>query len=327
MRRRVLITGITGQDGGYLAERVLRDGDELIGLVREPADALERAGLAQLEGRVELLAADLLDPASLRRAVLAAEADEIYHLAAPTFVPDSWEDPSEVMAAIGTGTAAVLAAAGERGDATRVLVASSSEIFGDAGVSPQSESSPMRPRSPYGVAKLAAHGLVGTLRSHHGRFLVSAITFNHESPRRPERFLPRKVSAGVAAIADGRAQTLTLGDLGAVRDWSHARDVVDGMVLALRHDEPGDYVLASGVPHTVGELVDAAFAAAGVDRRGPDGRDRVVVDPRFVRAPEPCPPVGDPAKARSVLGWRPRTSFEQLVRELVEADVARLAAR
>lgn len=318
-RRRVLITGVTGQDGGYLAERLLADGDEVIGTAQEPAAAFERAGLPQLAGRVELLAMDLLDPGSIRRAVAEAQPDEIYHLAAPTFVPDSWQDPSEVMSAIAGGTATLLAAAG---DGPRVLVAASSEVFGDAGCSPQSETSPMRPRSPYGVAKLAAHGLVGTLRAHHGRFLVSAIAYNHESPRRPQRFLPRKVSAGVAAIAAGRAETLTLGALDAVRDWSHARDVVDGMVLALRHDEPGDYVLASGEGRTVGELVDAAFAAAGVERTGPDGRDRVQVDPSLVRAPEPWPPVGDPTRAREVLGWEPRTSFEQLVRELVEADLA-----
>lgn len=322
-RRRVLITGVTGQDGGYLAERLLADGDEVVGTVQDPAAAFERAGLPQLAGHVALLAMDLLDPGSIRRAVAEAQPDEIYHLAAPTFVPDSWEDPSEVMNAIAGGTATLLAAAG---DDARVLVATSSEIFGDAGVSPQSEVSPTRPRSPYGVAKLAAHGLVGTLRAHHGRFLVSAITYNHESPRRPERFLPRKVSAGVAAIAAGQAETLTLGDLGAVRDWSHARDIVEGMVLALRHDAPADYVFASGIGRTVGDLVDAAFAAAGVSRVAPDSRDRVVVDERFVRPPEPCPPVGDPSKARAVLGWEPRTSFEQLVRELVEADLERLRA-
>jgi GDPmannose 4,6-dehydratase len=329
MAHRVLITGLTGQDGSYLAEQLLAGGDEVIGTVRRrPDSALEAAGLGQLDGRVRLLVADLLDPGSVRRAIDEAQPDEIYHLAAPTFVPDSWNDPTEVTAAVATGTAAVLAGADGLGNDVRVLVASSSEVFGDTGVSPQSESSPMRPRSPYGVAKLAAHGLVGTLRARHDRFLVSAITFNHESPRRPERFLPRKVTAGVAAIAAGRAETLTLGDLAAVRDWSHARDVVAGMVLALRHETPADYVLASGVPHTVGDLVDAAFAAAGLERRVPDGsdgtRDRVEVDPRFVRPPERWPPIGDPSKAREQLGWRPQTSFEQLVAEMVEADLARL---
>jgi GDPmannose 4,6-dehydratase len=320
----VLITGLTGQDGGYLAEQLLAGGDDVVGTAQRAEGALEAAGLGHLDGRVELLAADLLDPASVRRAIAAARPDEIYHLAAPTFVPDSWEDPTDVMRAIAGGTAAVLAAAGALGPDVRVLVAASSEIFGDAGVSPQSETTPPRPRTPYGVAKLAAHQLVGVLRERHGRFLVSAITYNHESPRRPERFLPRKVTAGVAAIAAGRAGTLTLGDLRAVRDWSHARDVVAGMVLALRHDDPGDYVLASGAGRTVEQLVDAAFAAAGIERRDADGRDRVAVDPALVRAPEPCAPVGDPAKARAVLGWEPQTSFEQLVAEMVEADLARL---
>lgn len=329
MSRRVLVTGVTGQDGGYLAERLLAGGDEVLGTVRRPDGALEAAGLGHLEGRVTLLAADLLDAASVRRAIAEAQPDEIYHLAAPTFVPHSWEDPTEVTQAIVTGTAAVLAEAATR-EGVRVLVATSSEIFGDAGVSPQAEDAPKRPRSPYGVAKLAAHGLVGTLRSRGDRFLVSAITFNHESPRRPERFLPRKVTAGVAAIAAGRADELTLGDQRAVRDWSHAKDVVAGMVLALRHDEPGDYVLASGVPHTVGDLVDAAFRAAGVERHvaGPDGRprDRVLVDPRFVRPPEEWPPVGDPSRARDVLGWRPEYDFDALVAEMVRADLDRLGA-
>jgi GDPmannose 4,6-dehydratase len=329
MTRRVLITGVTGQDGGYLAEQLVAAGDEVVGTVRATDGALERAGLGHLAGDVRLLELDLRDPDAVRDVVTTADADEIYHLAAPTFVPDSWNDPTEVTQAIVTGTAALLAAAGRR-EGTRVLVASSSEVFGDAGVSPQDEGAPMRPRSPYGVAKLAAHGLVRTLRERHGRHLVSAVTFNHESPRRPERFLPRKVTAGVAAIAAGRADEITLGDLRAVRDWSHAKDVVAGMVLALRHETADDYVLASGVPHTVGDLVDAAFRAAGVERRvtAADGspRDRVVVDPAFVRPPERWAPVGDPSRARDVLGWRPAYDFDALVAEMVAADLQRLDA-
>ncbi|MBF6621634.1 MAG: GDP-mannose 4,6-dehydratase [Patulibacter sp.] len=325
----MLITGITGQDGGYLAEQLVAAGDDVVGTVRRPAGALDAAGLGHLDGHVELVAADLLDPDGLRRAILEVAPDEIYHLAAPTFVPDSWNDPTEVTAAIVTGTAAVLAAAGSLED-TRVLVVSSSAVYGEADVAPQDERTAMRPLNPYGVAKLAAHGLVGALRAHHDRFLVSAITFNHESPRRPERFLPRKVTAGVAAIATGRAEELKLGDLSAVRDWTHARDIVAGLVLALRHETPDDYVFASGEARTVGDLVDAAFAAAGVERHvvEPDGcrRDRVVVDPRFVRGPERCPSVGDPTKAHEVLGWTPQTSFDALIGEMVDADLARLDA-
>jgi GDPmannose 4,6-dehydratase len=328
MTRRVLITGITGQDGGYLAEQLLAAGDEVLGTVRRTDGALAAAGLGHLDGHVGLLRADLLDVASVQDAITDARPDEIYHLAAPTFVPDSWKDPTEVTAAVVTGTAAVIAAAGRLESEARVLVAASSEIFGDCGVSPQDEGSPMRPRSPYGVSKLAAHGLVRTLREAQGRHLVSAVTFNHESPRRPERFLPRKVTAGVAAIAAGHADELTIGDQAAVRDWSHAADIVAGMVLALRHDTADDYVLASGVPRTVGELVNAAFAAADVERLVPtrEGsiRDRVVTDPRFVRPPEQWPPVGDPSKAHRVLGWRPERSFDDLVGEMVAADLARL---
>jgi GDPmannose 4,6-dehydratase len=261
---------------------------------------------------------DLLDPASLRAAVFEAEPDELYHLAAPTFVPASWEDPAETLAAVAGATATLLAAVREAGRGTRVVVATSSEVFGDAGESPQRESSPMRPRSPYGVAKLAAHGMVRTMRAR-GVHAGSAITFNHESPRRPVRFLPRKVTRGVAEIALGRARELVLGDLDAVRDWSHARDIVRGAWLMARQDEPGDYVLASGVGRSVRELVDVAFAAAGLDPAG-----HVRVDPALVRPPEATPPVGDPARARERLGWAPEIGFDAMIGEMVAADLAEL---
>jgi GDPmannose 4,6-dehydratase len=202
----------------------------------------------------------------------------------------------------------------------RVYVATSSEIFGDSGESPQHERSPMRPRTPYGVAKLAAHGLVGAFRERHGMFAVSGITYNHESPRRPPHFLPRKVTRAAAAIALGLEDELVLGDLGAVRDWSHAQDVVRGAALALQAGEPRDYVLASGVGRTVRDLVAAAFAAAGVE---PDGRVRV--DPALVRPPEGTPLVGDPSRARRELGWEPQHSFEETIAEMVAADLDELA--
>jgi GDPmannose 4,6-dehydratase len=317
-RRRALITGIAGQDGSYLAELLVADGYEVTGLVRPPAGR-PLQNLAAVGNAVSIVAGDLLDSASLRAAVAAARPHELYHLAAPTFVPASWEDPTETVAAIAGATATLLAAARETDPEMRVWVAASSEVFGDAAESPQHERSPMRPRTPYGVAKLAAHGLAGAMRERHGLFVCSGIAYNHESPRRPERFLSRKVTRGAAAIALGRQDELVLGDLAAVRDWSHAVDAVRAMRLALGHEEPGDYVVASGAGRTVADLVRAAFGRVGLD---PD--DHVRVDPALVRPPEPTPLVGDPSRARRVLGWAPERSFEDMVAEMVEADLAGL---
>jgi GDPmannose 4,6-dehydratase len=318
--RRALITGITGQDGTYLAELLLEQGYDVTGLVRSCTDA--RTTLPDgIRDRIALVPGDLHDPPSLAAAVAGAAPHELYHLAAPTFVPDSWERPREVLDAIAGATAELLAAARRLDPATRVFVATSSEIFGDAGESPQRESSPTRPRTPYGVAKLAAHGMVGAVRERLGLFAVSGITYNHESPRRPARFLPRKVTRGAAAIALGLEDELVLGDLDAVRDWSHAADIVRGAWLSLQVGEPRDYVFASGRGRTVRDLVDAAFGAACVS---PEGRIRV--DPAFVRPPEATPPVGDPSLARCELGWEPEIGFEDMVAEMVAADLAELQA-
>ena len=313
---RALVTGITGQDGSYLAELLLAEGTDVVGLVRPPLDR-EMPTLAGVRERITFLEGDVRDPEGLDAAIREVAPDEVYHLAAPTFVPASWEDPEGFLDAIAGATATVLLAA--RAVGARVVVPSSPEIFGDCGVSPQDEDAPRRPQSPYGVAKLAAHELVRVLRDRFGLHASSVITYNHESPRRPERFVTRKVTRGVAAIALGREQELVLGDLDARRDWSHAADVVRGLVLAARHDEPGDYVLASGVARTVRELVAAAFAAAGVDADG-----RVRVDESFVRPPEGTVMVGDASRARAVLGWAPEVPFDALVREMVEADLAAL---
>ena len=314
--KRALITGISGQDGSYLAERLLAAGYEVTGLVRSPQSG-RSPNLAAVDGKVRFATADLRDPESLRVAIGTAKPQAIYHLAAPTSVADSWNDPHGTQRLIAGATEAVLEAAVALTEPARVFVASSSEIFGDAGESPQNERSPKRPRTPYGEAKLAAFELVRAARAD-GLFAVSGITYNHESPRRPPHFLPRKVTYGAAEIALGNAQTLTLGDLGAVRDWSDARDIVRGATLALDADEPDDYVLASGVGRTVGELVDVAFAAAGIARD-----DRIEVDPAFVRPPEATALVGDPAKARDELGWKPEFSFEQTIGEMVATDLAR----
>jgi GDPmannose 4,6-dehydratase len=318
--RRALITGVAGQDGSYLAELLVAKGYDVTGVVRDPVDR-GQPNLAAVRDRMTLLGGDLLDPITLIDALGAVRPHELYHLAAPTFVPTSWEDPAEILEAIGGATATLLGAARRLDPEMRIFVATSSEVFGDAGESPQRESSPMRPRSPYGVAKLAAHGLVGALREHFGTYIVSGITYNHESPRRPAHFLPRKVTRGAASIALGLQDELVLGDLDAVRDWSHAADIVRGAWLSLQADEPSDYVFASGVGRTVGDLVAAAFNAAGISSEG-----RVRVDPAFVRAPERWPPVGDPSHARATLGWEPEIGFADLIDEMVAADLAELRA-
>jgi len=306
---RALITGITGQDGSYLLDLLRHHDYEVVGLVREGSQA--PAGVASVRG-------DLGDAASLRAAVLETAPDELYHLAAPTFVPASWKDPAGTLALVAGATATLLQAAREV-DGARVLVASSGEIFGAANVSPQNEETPMRPRSPYGVAKVAAFGLVDTLRSKHGMHASSAIAYNHESPRRPERFLPRKVARAAASIKLGLQDELVLGDMNAVRDWSHARDVVRGYRLMLQQEEPGDYVLASGVGRTVADLVAAAFAVVDLD---PERYVRS--DAKFIRPSERTPPVGDISLARERLRWEPETSFEAMLEEMVHADLAGL---
>ena len=241
--KRALITGISGQDGSYLAELLLSEGYDVTGLVRSPQSG-KSPNLAAVAEQLQLVTADLSDPGSLQSAIAAAKPDEIYHLAAPTSVADSWNDPHGTQRLIAGATEAVLDAATRLANEARVFVASSSEIFGDAGESPQNEDSPMRPRSPYGEAKLAAFELVRTARAS-GLYAVSGITYNHESPRRPLNFLPRKVTHGAAEIALGNAEKLTLGDLGAIRDWSDARDIVRGEMLSLRarrssHESPRD---------------------------------------------------------------------------------------
>lgn len=304
---RALVTGVTGQDGYLLAEQLLREGIDVFGLARR-ADADVPAG-------VRVLVGDLLDPESLRRAVAEARPDELYHLAAPTYVPASFEEPERTRREIVDATSLLLAAAPS---GARVFCASSAEIFGEAVESPQNEESVRRPRNPYGEAKLAALEAVAEARSR-GVHAVAGILYNHESTRRPERFVPRRVSVGTAMIKLGLADELTLGDLEAVRDWSAATDLMRGASLALRHDKPGDYVLASGVGRTVSELVAVAFAHVGLSVEG-----RVRIDPQFTRGVEAVPLVGDPSKARRVLGWEPQVSFEELIGEMVDFDLARL---
>ncbi len=327
--RSALITGITGQDGSFLAELLLDKGYSVTGVIR--GTAKESLGHSEhLRGRVQLLHGDLLRPDTLRAAIEQVcsraidgshEIFEIYHLAAPSFVPASWQRPGETMRAIAGSCAAILEAVRDVDRETRVFVAASGGMFGEAPESPQREDTPCRPTTPYAIAKLAAHQLVGVVRAHDGLHASSGITFNHESERRPEQFVTRRITRGAAAISLGLQQELTLGSLEAVRDWTFAGDIVYGAWLMLQQDRPDDYILASGVPHTVAELATAAFACVGLE-----AERYLRVDRSLVRPAESTPNVGDPAKARERLGWEPRVGFEELVARMVQADLRSLRA-
>jgi GDPmannose 4,6-dehydratase len=315
MTRSALITGIAGQDGSYLAELLLEEGYDVFGVVRPgtgPFPNLERVA-----DRVELLEADLLHRTSLVQALRAAHPREVYNLAAPSFVPASWQLPIETAEFAAVGATSLLEAIRAVDPSIRFYQASSSEIFGEPGESPQNEHTPLAPVTPYGVAKAYAHLIVRSYRRRYRLFACSGILYNHESPRRPLEFLPRKVAHGVARIAEGLDDELSLGDLDARRDWGYAGDYVRAMWLMLQQDEPDDYVIASGDDHSVRELVECAF-----DHIGLDWRRYVNVDPALQRgAAEIHGLVGDPTHARERLGWQPEVGFDALVRLLVDADL------
>jgi GDPmannose 4,6-dehydratase len=315
-----LITGITGQDGSFLAELLLERGYGVTGLVRGAPDR-SLGSSEHLRGELELVRGELLEPDSLLAAVAAVRPDEIYHLAGPSFVPASWERPAETLAAIAGSAAAILQAVRDVDPAARVFSAASGAIFGEADESPQREDTRCRPATPYAVAKLAAHEIVGLMRARDGLHASSGIVYNHESERRPEQFVTRRISRAAAAISLGLQEELTLGSLDAVRDWSFAGDIMRGAWLMLQQEQPGDYVLASGVPRTVADLARTAFECVDLDF------ERYVrVDPALVREPEATPSVGDPGKARERLGWEPQVSFEELVERMVGADLRSLQA-
>ena len=316
--KRALITGIGGQDGSYLAELLLERGYEVAGMVRP--GAVEYPNLEAVRERIELLEADLLDQRSLATALDAARPGEVYNLAAPSFVPASWERPVETAEFAAVGATSLLEAIRTVDPAIRVYQASSSEIFGEPRQSPQTEETPLEPVTPYGVAKAYAHFIVSSYRRRYGLFECSGILYNHESPRRPLEFLPRKVAHGAAAISLGLQEELVLGDLDARRDWGYAGDYVRAMWLMLQEDEPGDYIVASGTSHSVRELVQCAFAHVGLD-----WEEHVRVDPALQRgAAELHRLVGDASRAHGRLGWRRELDFEQLVHLLVDADLERL---
>jgi GDPmannose 4,6-dehydratase len=311
-----LITGIAGQDGSYLAELLLGKGYDVTGIVRGSPHG-QYPNLAGIRSDITLIQADLLDQIALLGAISKAEPDELYNLAATSFVPASWRQPVMTAQFTAVGVTFMLEAVRIVNPQLHVYQASTSEIFGATTESPQTELSPFRPHNPYGVAKLYGHLMVATYREGYGMHASSGILFNHESPRRPEEFVTRKVTRTAAAIKLGQADELRLGDLDATRDWSYAGDVVEAMWLMLQQPSGGDYVVGSGVSRTVRELVQTAFEAAGVE----DWERYVVVDPDFVRPPDPVQLVANPAKAHEQLGWQPRTSFEELVGMMVEEDL------
>jgi GDPmannose 4,6-dehydratase len=316
--KRALITGIGGQDGSFLAELLLEHDYEVAGVVRPGTASYDN--LVPIADRLELLEADLLDEPSLVAALESVQPEEVYNLASPSFVPASWDRPVETARFAAVGATSLLEAIRATDPAIRFYQSSSSEIFGEPRESPQTETTPPEPVTPYGVAKAYAHFIVHSYRRRYGLYACSGILYNHESPRRPLEFLPRKVAHGAASIALGLQGELVLGDLDARRDWGYAGDYVRAMWLMLQQDEPGDYVVSSGESHSVRELVQCAFTHLGLD-----WQEHVRVDPALQRGPaELHRLVGDPTKARQTLGWEPEVDFTRLVRLLVDADVSRL---
>ncbi len=318
---RALITGVGGQDGSLLARLLLDEGYEVAGVVRREPEAYAES-LGDLVTRIELVRADLLRHDSLLEALRETRPTEVYNLAAPSFVPRSWDEPIVTAEFAAVGATSMLEAIRQVDPGIRFYQASSSEIFGEPRETPQTEETAPSPLTPYGVAKAYAHFIAASYRKRYGMFTCCGILYNHESPLRPVQFLPRKVARAAAAISLGLDDELVLGDLTARRDWGYAGDYVRAMWLMLQHSEPGDYVVATGVSHSVEELVDRAFAAVGLD-----WRDHVRSDTSLYRgAAELHDLVGDASKARTVLGWEPEVSFEELVRLLVDADRQRLEA-
>jgi GDPmannose 4,6-dehydratase len=321
MSRRAVVTGIGGQDGSLLAELLLEHGYEVFGIARREAG--EYANLDAIADRIELVRADLLDRASLEAALRQARPHELYNLASVSFVPASWDEPVLTAELAAVGATTILEAVRVVDAGIRFYQASSSEIFGEPVETPQNEETPLAPLTPYGVAKAYAHFITRSYRRRYDLHASSGILYNHESPRRPLDFLPRKVATGVAGIALGLQQELVLGDLDAQRDWGFAGDYVRAMWLMLQQDEADDYVIATGVAHSVRELVEVAFGHVGLDWQA-----HVRADPALSRGrAELHNLVGDPSKARERLGWAPSIGFEELVGRLVEAELARARAQ
>jgi GDPmannose 4,6-dehydratase len=321
MAKRALITGITGQDGSYMADFLLEKGYEVFGLARR-SSTLNFERICHIQEKITILSGDLLDQNSLLTAIAESEPDEIYNLAAQSFVPASWTQPVLTGEATALGVMRMLEAVRRARPETRFYQASSSEMFGKVRETPQSESTPFYPRSPYGVAKVYGHWITVNYRESYDLFAVSGILFNHESPRRGLEFVTRKVTYGAARIKLGLAQELRLGNLDAQRDWGYAGDYVRAMWLMLQQEQPGDYVIGTGVQYSVRDLVQLAF-----DHLDLDWREYVVQDDRFFRPAEVDTLVADPSRAREALGWEPSVDFAGLVRMMADADLELLGSR
>jgi GDPmannose 4,6-dehydratase len=318
MSKRALITGITGQDGSYLAEFLLQQGYKVFGLVRR-SSTINFERLAHLQDQIELLPGDLLDQNSLITALDQSLPDEVYNLASQSFVPTSWNQPVLTGEFTALGVTRMLEAVRVVNPRIRFYQASSSEMFGMVRETPQNENTQFYPRSPYGVAKLYGHWITVNYRESYNLFACSGILFNHESPRRGLEFVTRKVSYGVAQIKLGLRQKLPMGNQDAERDWGFTGDYVRAMWLMLQQDQPEDYVVATGITHSVRRLLEVAFEHAGLDYR-----DHVEVDPKLLRPAEVYHLRGDASKARHKLGWGPTVTFEQLVEMMVDEDVRRI---
>jgi len=317
--KRALITGVTGQDGSYLAELLLDKGYKVYGLRRRTSTP-NYENVEHIKDQIEWLDGDLTDLASLIYAVNAAQPDEVYNLAAQSFVATSWPQPIATAQMTALGVTNMLEAVRIVKPDARFYQASSSEMFGKVVETPQKETTPFYPRSPYGVAKVYGHWITVNYRESYGMFACSGILFNHESPRRGLEFVTRKVTDGVARIKLGLANELRLGNLDAKRDWGFAGDYVKAMWLMLQQDEPDDYVIATGETHTVQELVEIAFSHVGLD-----WREYVVIDEKFVRPAEVDLLLGDCSKAKEKLGWELEVTFEQLIHSMVDNDIEKLS--
>ena len=316
--KKALITGITGQDGSYLADLLLEKGYEVNGIVRRLSTP-NIARIGHIIDEINLYEGDLTDQSSLNNVMKIVEPDEVYNLAAQSFVGTSWNQPVLTGDVTGLGAVRVLESVKNFCESTKVYQASSSEMFGKVHESPQNENTKFYPRSPYGCAKVYAHWICVNYRESYDMFISNGILFNHESERRGVEFVTRKITDGVARILNGRSKELLLGNLNAKRDWGYAKDYVEAMWLMLQQKEPDDYVIATGETHTVKEFMEMAFLEAGLD-----WKEYVKINPKYIRPAEVDLLVGDASKAKQKLGWKPKVKFEELVKIMVDADLERI---